>query len=355
MKPTVLGIDCYAGLPLLGFQRAGYQVVGTLENGAFGSQTFQMNFPQVTQRLYGNWGNEQEFQSVNVLFSAPPCALWSKASSWAKKGKNDQRYKDDSRFTWHQRLSEVGRMIHPQVFIFESVIEMWRHGQDHLHKQAQLWEQEGYSVSIILHRTCFLSAPQNRERMLFIAHTTALNFPSLTHARTLKEILANVEPGAKVFFHKGLIPLWEQAYAYGGYLRRAMHAMGDSYASVKPGVMCRRLKWDDIPGVIMDDYNRLHPDEARYFTESEMKALSGVGQDWKSKQKVAIMVKELGESVLPDVTQWIGKALKKGLTSVLPPQPAMVYDLRELYNCQIYPYTSDIRNTFARSTQKVKI
>jgi len=336
---TVLGVNQYAGLFVLGAQRAGFTVAGTLESGNFGSYTFRLNFPEAECRINGEWGRVEDFAGVDLVVCAPPCAPWSNLSSKSKKGDTRERYKTDDRVGWMERGSQVSRqIIKPQAYAWESIIQIWDRAQPLIQAQRDRWMEAGYAVSIVLHDTSWLGAPQRRVRFMFIAHQHELKWPPFVIPRTLHQILEGVEPGAKRWLDEDKKFLWEHAYAGQGYLRRAITKLNLSYKGPLPGVMTRRLSWDQVPPVLIDDHNRIHPSEPRYFSMNEHKALAGVGQNWKTSQRITTSVKQVGEAVLPDVGEWIATAVKNGLRSKPLAPTAMIYDFRDVHHCHVMEY-----------------
>ncbi len=111
---TSIDLFCGAGGLSLGMQRAGFKVVGAVENDADAASTYAHAFPDehlITADVCGvKFG--KEFFGVDVVVGGPPCQPWS--SGGKRLGQNDQR----------DLLPEFVRAIleiRPRAFLMENV------------------------------------------------------------------------------------------------------------------------------------------------------------------------------------------------------------------------------------------
>jgi len=110
-KPTVLDLFCCAGQFSKGFEQAGFEIVGGLDNNLSALTTFQRNFQKATIYQY-------DIQTVpfnilpktNVIIGSPPCTEFS-------KGNIDR--------TWDTSLIEsflfIVEQLQPDYYVMENV------------------------------------------------------------------------------------------------------------------------------------------------------------------------------------------------------------------------------------------
>ncbi len=166
-KPTALGCHIYSGAFTHGIAK-NFNVLGQLEEGPWGYKTAALNFPEMDHPLGKNeWQISKYVGKVTVMYANPPCAPWSTAGS--KLGINDPR------LIFTANAVALAKEIKPDFFILESVCRAWSAGSEYYEGLFGEFKKMGYGVTVFMTNALLHGAPQNRERVHFIAHRYELN------------------------------------------------------------------------------------------------------------------------------------------------------------------------------------
>lgn len=326
---TAVAGDVFAGLFAVGVKQAGFDVVGDLEHCDYGARTFALNFPKTKRREGVDSWRPRDFRGAGLFFTNPPCAPWSNLNA------NTSTWRADPRIWWIDDLIDAALDMRPKTWVWESVIPAWTKGNAFVVDKASRFEKAGYSVAVVLQNNAYLGVPQDRKRMLFVAHKHPLIFPKLTEPRTVAKTIDGISSTAddltgaqEMVWPRGKW-LWKQSKNLGGYLHRAHYANLDrGPKGMTPSFMWIRVD-PDRPAPVLTE-QRMHPHEPRVFTFAERKALCGLPQSWKSGVDFHKTTLECQRAVMPPVGRWIATAVKDGLK--LPPirRPEFkVYDFRK--------------------------
>ncbi len=319
-KFTAVGGDVFAGAFSYGIRMAGFDVPIHLENINYGVDTAQLNFPHTEFRVGAENWHPEKIKGVDLLFSNPPCAPWSnlsagRACTWDK----------DPRLSCIDNLMDAALKMKVKTYIWESVTVAWGKGRSFVDERAKMFIAKGYHVTILIQNNLYLGAPQNRRRMLFIAHKHPLVWPKLvTKHPTIGEVLKGtkapekekiwLKPGDKLLWEKANQPSnrgkWSAVY-------RDMTPTQQKKIHCKPSFLSNRLNRDEISNVFFPGHST-HPDEPRRLSYSESLALCGLPQTWKvANTSFGYVAGILVRTVLAPVGTWIGLAVKDGLA--MPP------------------------------------
>ena len=326
-----VGGDVFAGAFTQGVMKAGFKVNVHLEHGQFGVKTAKLNFPHLDIRIgVDNWRPET-LKRVSLMYANPPCAPWSSASHGRASA-----WDVDPRLDCIHTLMNAGLVIKPKAWIWESVTQAWSKGRVFVDEVAKTWMKNGYSVTILIQNNMYLGAPQNRRRMLFIAHKHPLVYPAITKPQTLREVLKPFQklkskhPGRKA---EGMnLFLWEKSIKHAGYFAAARKYMTEAeckkYGYRLHSFLTKRYRLDEVCPVFFPA-SVWHPTEPRNFHYEEMLALSGLPKTWELENyglgPIACL---LSRTVLAPVGTWIATAVKDGLTK--RPLTKPTYQLVEL-------------------------
>lgn len=340
-------MDVFAGLQTLGWEWAGFDIVGSLEHSKYGTKTLRLNFGDIDIRTDREWGDLSLYHGLDAIFSNAPCAPFSNASTHftagrdgdaSKKGKKS--WVDDPRLEWHWDNSNTARELETLTYASESIMNAWNHGQNMWRKMARDWAELGYSVSALLQNNCYIGGVQWRKRFFFIAHKHPLVWPNFVNPKTVTELLEpiHVDSGEKRWLKPFMAKLWGESIKTKGSLIRVVN---DGLVTRGPGdkmpsFLSRRMMPDEIPPIFMGDGARYHPTEPRYFALQEMYALCGMPDWWQPAGRIAATSHELARAVMPGVGEWVGKAVMEGLKK--PPlkmQEFTVYDFINPTNCDV--------------------
>ena len=168
-KPTAVDLFCGAGGMSLGFEMAGFDVVGAVDIDPIHVTTHTMNFPECNTEqadLSTLSGYElgtllQLEQSPDVIFGGPPC------QSFSSGGIGNE---NDPRSELLVEFGEIVRDLQPRYFVLENVKGLLgSRGREALRRFRRMIEKD-YSISdppIVLDSSEF-GVPQKRERVFLI-------------------------------------------------------------------------------------------------------------------------------------------------------------------------------------------
>ncbi len=180
-------IDLFAGCGGLseGFEKAGFKVVGFVENWIPAIETHLLNFPN--SKLIGEdivkisekdiKKLKVEFGEIDGIIGGPPC------QGFSTMGKMDPT---DPRNSMFMEFVRFVRILKPKFFLMENVRALLSARN---HKQEKVidiiikeFEKSGYNVSYKVLRAANYGVPQLRDRLVILGHLdkTPL-FPKETH------------------------------------------------------------------------------------------------------------------------------------------------------------------------------
>jgi len=184
--PTVIDLFSGIGAGSLGFQRAGYRIVGAVDIDRAASRVYERNF-HVTpivgdlRKIEGGQILEKfglEKGEVDVCVGCPPCQAFSSLrSTTIKRGQRDRRKSLVS--VYADRISE----ILPKVVVLENVSGLARgRNRRYLLKFLLRMKRLGYRCSYDILQSADYGAPQLRKRLVLIGVRTGdPTMPQRTH------------------------------------------------------------------------------------------------------------------------------------------------------------------------------
>lgn len=318
---TALGAYIFAGGFHIGVEKH-FSVLAHFEDGMYGVRTFRLNRPWVP--VYPNveqWPIEKYAGKVNLVFTNPPCALFSSAGLSIKNGLDNWR--TDPRQQCIRNCFSLLEKLRPDVLVIESVPRAFTLGRELFEELAEKAHEQGYGVTHLLENAANHNTPQVRRRYLFIAHRYALTPAPLnwSPAPTVRETLANVsDPGYcrpirtshKKYYdalgvnpdgpNHGIRPLWEKDNPPDTWRKGPTGVIG------RPRMMEHRIPNDKPMGAFIGDFC-IHPTEPRNLGLNEAKALCGFPQDWRFHSLPGAF-SELARGVMPNVAEWLARSVK---------------------------------------------
>lgn len=181
--PGVIDLFCGAGGMSEGFVRAGFKVLGALDQDETAAKTYRLNHPgvpddrvivadiravqeHVIKRLAGR-------RTLDVLAGSPPCQGFSSAGFRSKKTKTGYRPEADERnylFEWMVRLA---LRLRPRIFLMENVPGMHSAKRENLSfleaAAGMLRDRGGYRTDIWSLNASAFGVPQDRVRYFLVA------------------------------------------------------------------------------------------------------------------------------------------------------------------------------------------
>lgn len=207
LPPRVLDLFSGCGGLSLGFQRAGFEILGGLEKDLRAAWTYAANLhreqPEERRVLLGksrdirtvapfellaDLGIREPESGVDVLVGGPPCQAYARvgrAKLRKVQGKPDA-FQHDERGQLYLHYLEYVRQLHPLALIIENVPDILSYGGRNVVREiATHLRDMGYLVNFGLLNAASYGVPQTRRRVYLIAICEELecppSLPSPTH------------------------------------------------------------------------------------------------------------------------------------------------------------------------------
>lgn len=182
---TVVDLFAGAGGFSLGFDMAGFKIIGAIEIDKWAGETFQANHPQskvlikdITKLTDADLANA--FDSPDILLGGPPCQGFSVCV------KNNGDSKDPRNSLFKEFLRAI-RVLSPKVVIMENVPNLIEAKTPHNSKVIDIICEElrtlGYDVQFKVLEAVQYGVPQIRKRLFVIGSKVPFEkyFPDPTH------------------------------------------------------------------------------------------------------------------------------------------------------------------------------
>ena len=168
MKLKVLDLFCGAGGLSLGFQLAGYEIVGGIDFYEDAIKTHEANFKNskslcVDIKTINNDEIKNMFEGkVDVIIGGPPCQGFS-------AGNRQQKLEDDPRNKLFFEFIRFVKVLKPKAVVIENVRQILTKNNGFAkNKIIEILKNEGYNVDVRVLCASDFGVPQNRNRAVFI-------------------------------------------------------------------------------------------------------------------------------------------------------------------------------------------
>ena len=195
-KPKVLDVFAGAGGFSLGFEMAGFEIVGAIETDAWATETFSFNHPEalVIKANIEDLSDKEiiskfEGKEIDVILGGPPC----QGFSICNKKNGDPK---DPRNSLFEEFIRLGKLLSPQIMIMENVPNLVKAKTNAKELVLDIIKNElaglGYRVCSAILEAVDYGVPQIRKRLCVIASKTELDyfFPTPTHALNTNDLFA---------------------------------------------------------------------------------------------------------------------------------------------------------------------
>lgn len=275
----VLDLFCGAGGLSLGFQEAGYDIIGGIDFEKDAIETHDYNFKDSKSYCIdiSNMKNEEvlkEFSGVDIIIGGPPCQGFSTANMW-QKDKEDERNKLFFEFI---RFVEV---LDPKAILIENVQGILTKNDGYAKtKITELLIEEGYNVSSQLLLASDYGVPQNRRRAFFVAikekYDKTFDFKKISKRNkvTVKEAISDlyeIENDDEKFKslpknnYQKLMRKHSKDYIYNNEIRFPNEKVQERMSHVPQGG-----NWKNVPEDLWDTIrNNRHSSAYRRLSEEE--------------------------------------------------------------------------------------
>ena len=167
---NVLDLFCGCGGISLGFELAGYKIIGGIDNDSDSVKTFQKNFPKskaICEDLldYNGFKILEDFgnKKIDVIVGGPPCQGFSSANRWQKENQDPR----NKLFFEYLRFVEL---LKPKAVVIENVRGILTRDKGYAKDRIEkLLEDLGYAVNCEVLNASDYGVPQNRLRAFFVA------------------------------------------------------------------------------------------------------------------------------------------------------------------------------------------
>ena len=303
--PRPLALDLFAGCGglALGFEAAGFETIG-FEMDQDACSTYNDNLSGKCHQLFLKPELELVHdRHVDIIIGGPPCQPFSVVGS--------QRGKHDDRDGFPAFLSSM-RRYEPKLAIFENVRGMLYRNREYFELIRAEMRDLGYAVSWRLLNAVNFGVPQNRERLVVVAHRKEWKFPTPNSAHgqvTVGQALAGpAAPHREPF--RFLTESMDRYVATYEAKSKCINPRDLSMERPSRTVTCRNLAaaTADMLRIKMPDGRR------RMLTEREGARLQSFPDWFVFSGPEAKRFEQIGNAVAPLFAKAIAKAAKDALS-----------------------------------------
>lgn len=173
-----------AGGLSLGFEKAGFKNIFSVEYDPLIAKTYRLNFPKnklicedIKKITNDEIRNLVEDSKVDVIIGGPPCQGFSMA------GRVGRSFIDDERNFLFKEFVRFVSVVRPKIFIMENVSRLAIHNKGKtINEIVSEFEKLGYQVQYKVLQSAEYNVPQKRQR-IFVVGTRNLEFSFPTGKR----------------------------------------------------------------------------------------------------------------------------------------------------------------------------
>lgn len=351
MKLKVLDLFCGAGGLSLGFQLAGYEIVGGIDFYDDAIKTHEKNFKNsksmcVDIKTIDDDLIKNMFEGkVDVIIGGPPCQGFS-------AGNRQQKLENDPRNKLFFEFIRFVKVLKPKAIVIENVRQILTKNNGFAkNKIIEILTNEGYNVDVRVLCSSDYGVPQNRNRAIFIgirkeigkvnydnikksknkvtveeaigelydlesSNSRTLNIPPKTkfqkYVRAKDNIILNHDikyPNKKVQERIKHVP-------EGGNWQDVPEELWDTKRDNRHSSAYKRLKSDE-PSITIDTghMNYFHPKFNRIPTVRESARLQSFPDAFEFCGTKTSQLKQVGNAVPPLMAKAVAKLIKEDLNN----------------------------------------
>lgn len=318
---TALGVYIFAGGFTVGVAKH-FKIRAHLEDGMFGVETFKLNFPRVPVfPVVNEWPLAKlAAESVDFVYSNPPCAPWSATGRSSRIG--GESWREDTRVSCVLNAFNVLQKLRPRVWVWESVPRAFTSGRDLVDNLTRKALRMGYSVTYFLTDAAHHGLPQRRRRFHMVVHNVELMFPKPTMKTvTVSEALRGVKSEwlPKVANDK-MLKLIKRVKP-GESARRVFDRLNPKAKKDRklkriigrPAWMNHRLDPDQPSGTLIGAGHAFHPTEHRIISPEEQAALCGYPRNYKWAGHPGSRYAQVSRAVTPVIGEYLARVACQGI------------------------------------------
>ena len=326
MSLTYIDLFSGAGGFSLGFDRAGFRQLLSVELEKTYCETYRTNFPKhhVLQTDLTTLSNEKILnelngQAVDVVIGGPPCQGFSMA------GNIGRTFTDDPRNHLFKEFVRVVSVVKPRFFVMENVARLYTHNSGKTRQEIiQYFQDIGCTVKCQILNAVDFGVPQQRSRIVFIGRRDngKILFPKSVQAtcKTVGETIGHFPPLLSGETHEHIAN--HEAMAHTPHMLEKMSFIQNGgnrndipeHLRPKTGDIRKYIRYHrDKPSVcVTGDMRKVfHYEQNRALTVRELAALQSFPDDFVfCGQKIA-QQQQVGNAVPPLLAEAIAQAILK--------------------------------------------
>lgn len=325
MALTYIDLFSGAGGFSLGFDRAGFRQLLSVEIEPHYCDTYQANFPEhkVLQRDLTAVSDDEllkqlNHQEVDVVIGGPPCQGFSMA------GKIGRTFADDPRNHLFKEFVRVVKLTHPKFFVMENVARLFTHNSGKTRTEIiEQFELLGYRVECKVLNAADFGVPQLRSRIVFIGRKDGgkIAFPEPNHTEynTVGNAIGHFP---KLSSGENSLILNHEAMNHSEQMLKKMSFVknggdrNDIPESLRPtsGDVRKYIRYhSEKPSVcVTGDMRKVfHYEQNRALTVRELAALQSFPDDFVFLGQKIAQQQQVGNAVPPLLAQAIAEAVLK--------------------------------------------
>lgn len=321
-------IDLFSGAGglSLGFSKAGFQQILSVELEDAYCKTYKTNFPEhylvqadLTQLSNDDLRKHLKGKAVDVVVGGPPCQGFSMA------GKIGRTFADDPRNHLFKEFVRVVQTVKPRFFVMENVARLYTHNSGRTRNEIiQHFQNIGYDVECKILNAVDFGVAQQRSRIVFIGRRDKgeILFPQPVQAanKTVGDAIGHFPKLSAGEHHVGIVnheamnhtPQMLEKMAFvknGGNRNDIPEHLRPTSGDVRKYIRYHR----DKPSVcVTGDMRKVfHYEQNRALTVRELAALQSFPDDFVfCGQKIA-QQQQVGNAVPPLLAEAIARAVLK--------------------------------------------
>ena len=324
-KPTYIDLFSGAGGFSLGFEKAGFENLFSIDVEPRFCETYRFNFPEhlliednIAKLSEDKISEIIQGKTIDVVIGGPPCQGFSIAGNIGRK------FTEDARNQLFREFARVVNITKPKYFVMENVARLFTHNKGETKQEIiDLFEKMGYAVESKILNSADYGVAQVRKRVIFIGNKMSKNivFPpkNIEKHVTVKEVL-NAYPILK----SGESSTVPNHFAM-KHSEQMLHKMsfvkdGGSRADIPEIVRPQsgdvrkyiRYKSDEPSVCVTGDMRKIfHYSQNRALTVSELAQLQSFPDDFIFKGNAISQQQQVGNSVPPLMAEAIASSILK--------------------------------------------